>query len=168
MLQLFGERVKVTDEKEMNALESKGYGEREKGFILSPEEALYLTEKKLYSVKGTNGRKMAVDALMRHFSKRDKEFAMKYLVYKDMRTRGYTVKTGFKFGTHFRVYERGGKPGHDHATILIHCVPEEYVTKFTELSRAVRLTQNVRKKLVYAVVDKEGDITYYKIDRITP
>jgi tRNA-intron endonuclease len=167
MLQLFGNRVKVTDEKEMSALEGKGYGERNKGFVLSPEETLYLAEKKLFSVRGPKGRKMSLAALMRHFSK-DKDFPLKYMVFKDMRDRGYIVKTGFKFGSHFRVYARGERPGKGHALWLLHCVPEEFTAKFSDISRAVRLSQNVRKKMIYAVADKEGDITYYKIERITP
>lgn len=169
-MQLFGERIIVTDLKEMEELEKRGYGEKEgETLLLSPEEALYLVEKKLeFGVKNEKGRKMSYDSLIKHFLKIDKEFPMKYLVYKNIRDRGFIIKTGFKFGSHFRVYSRGDKPGKGHAIWLIHCVPEEYIAEFPVISRAVRLAQNVRKKMIYAVVDKEGDITYYKIERITP
>ncbi len=93
---------------------------------------------------------------------------MKYTVYRDLKDRGFCVKTGFKFGSHYRLYSRGDKPGKGHAIWLVHAVPEEYTVQFQVISRAIRLAQNVRKKMIYAVVDKEGDITYYKFDRITP
>ncbi len=32
---------------------------------------------------------------------------MVLIAYRDLRNRGFIVKSGFKFGTHFRVYERG-------------------------------------------------------------
>lgn len=170
MPQLFGERIIVTEKEAVEELEKRGYGEREgETLLLSPEEALYMVEKKLeFPIKSDKGRKMSYEALMKHFQKKDKEFPMKYLVYRDIRDRGFVIKTGFKFGSHFRVYSRGDKPGKGHAIWLVHCVPEEYTAEFPVISRAVRLAQNVRKKMIYAVVDKEGDITYYKIERITP
>lgn len=170
MLQIFGERVMVTDPDLIEELEKRGYGEKEaKKLLLSPEEALYLVEKKIdVEVKSESGRKVGESWLRRYFTKLDKDFPRKYLVYRDMRNRGFCIKTGFKFGSHFRIYSRGDKPGKGHAIWLIHCVPEEYVAEFPRISRAVRLAQNVRKKMIYAVVDKEGDITYYKIERMTP
>ncbi len=39
-----------------------------------------------------------------------------------MRNRGYIIKTALKFGADFRVYDRGVKPGEDHARWIIHRV----------------------------------------------
>ncbi len=163
-------RVIVTDPELAEELEQKGYGEKEKDkLILSPEEALYLVEKrKNFSVQDEKGKELSFEQLLKKLSRLDKEFGRKYLVFKDLRDRGFCVRTGFKWGTHYRVYARGDRPGKGHAIWLVHVVPEEYKCSFPELSRAVRLAQNVRKKMIYAVLDKEGDITYYKIERITP
>lgn len=172
MPQLFGERVIVTEDEEdiIEELEKRGYGEKEgKELLLSPEEALYLIEKRMeFPLKNEKGRKVGKKFLMKYFMEQDPEFSRKYLVYRNMRDRGFCLKTGFKFGSHFRVYSRGDRPGKGHAKWLIHCVPEEFTAELSQISRAVRLAQNVRKKMIYAVVDKEGDITYYKIERITP
>ncbi len=136
---------------------------------MSPEEALYLKEKrKSFVITDKRNKELSFEQLYKKFMKVDKEFGMKYLVYKDLRDRGFCVKTGFKFGSHYRVYARGDKPGKGHAIWLVHVVPEEYVIEFPLMSRAVRLAQNVRKKMIFAVVDKEADVTYYKIERITP
>ncbi len=163
------ERVLVREPEQMDELEKRGYGERDGSHVLlSPEEALYLTEKGELKVEGEKRKALDYDELMKYFSKLDKDFARKYLVFRDLKNRGFCVKTGFKFGSHYRVYARGEKPGSGHAVWLVHCIPEEFVCDFSDVSRAVRLAQNVRKKMIYAVLDKEGDITYYKIERMTP
>lgn len=162
--------VWITDEKESKELKAKGFGEdREGKMILSPEETLFLLEKrKSFNIENSKGTKFDFDALMKEFTKSDKEFPRKYLVYRDIRARGYIVKTGFKFGTHYRVYGRGVKPGQGHAIWLVHAVPEEFKCDFHTFSGKIRLAQNVRKKMIYALVDKEGDITYYKFERFSP
>jgi len=163
------ERVLVREPEQIEELEKRGYGERDGSHVLlSPEEALYLAEKGELKVEGERGKALGYNELMKHFSKLDKDFPRKYLVFRDLKNRGFCVKTGFKFGSHYRVYARGEKPGTGHAVWLVHCIPEEFVCDFSDVSRAVRLAQNVRKKMIYAVLDKEGDITYYKIERMTP
>jgi tRNA-intron endonuclease len=74
------------------------------------------------------------------------------------------AKTGFKFGSHFRVYKGGGIEGH--APFLVHVVPQGFTSTWTEISRAVRLAHSVRKHMLFS---RDGDqIDYVKIRRITP
>jgi len=168
------EKITVTDQELKKELQEKGYGEKTheeeiSDLVLSPEETLYLKEKrKDFKVKDPEGKELTKKELKKQFTTRNDEFPRKYAVYRDLRDRGFCVKTGFKFGSHFRVYKRGEKPGDGHAKWLVHAVPEEYECSFPELSRSVRLAQNVKKTMMYAIVDKEQDITYYKIKRITP
>lgn len=164
------ERVLVTDASVADELVSRGYGEKEGNqLLLSPEEALYLKEKRQdFPIENKSGKEMTYDAMWRTFLKLDKEFEMKYLVFRDLKDRGFCVKTGFKFGSHYRVYSRGDRPGKGHAIWLVHVLPEKAKIDVIVLSRAIRLAQNVRKKMIYAVVDKESNITYYRFDRITP
>jgi len=105
----------------------------------------------------------------------DDEFPQKYAVYSNLRERGFIVKSGFKFGTHFRVYPRGVNPykegpktQKEHTKWVVHAVPENYTLSYQEMSRAVRLAQNIRSKMLWAVVDSENEVTYYKMERITP
>ena len=42
-----------------------------------------------------------------------------YIVFRDLRNRGYIVKTGFKYGSEFRLYERGKSPGDGHSNYLV-------------------------------------------------
>ena len=73
-----------------------------------------------------------------------------------------------KFGPDYRTYERGTSVGKGHSKVLVHVVPEEYSCSLPELARAVRLATTVNKTMVYAVVDEEGDVTYYSVGRFKP
>ena len=109
-----------------------------------------------------------------YVEKNERNFHARFIVYSDLRERGFIVKTGFKFGCDFRVYARGvkikkgPKAAHEHTKWVVHAIPEEFSCSFPELSRAVRLAQNIRTEMIWAVVDSEGDVTYYGIKRITP
>jgi tRNA-intron endonuclease len=104
----------------------------------------------------------------------DERFAHRFRVYEDLRERGLLVRTGFKFGVDFRVYERGvklikgPKAAREHTKWIVFAVPEDFTQSFQELSRAVRLAHNIRAKMLWAVVDNEGDVTYYQITRHKP
>ena len=141
--------------------------------ILSPCEAMHLIERKKIVLK--DGRKkVKKKKFFEKACEMDKEFPQKYTVYKDLRERGFLVRTGFKFGTHFRVYDRGvklkkgPKSAKEHTKWIVHAIPEKAQYSYSELSRAVRLAQNIRTHLIWAVVDEENDVTYYEIVRITP
>lgn len=104
----------------------------------------------------------------------DKRFPHRYRVYEDLRERGLLVRTGFKFGCDFRVYERGvqlkkgPKSAREHTKWIVFAVPEDFTCSFQELSRAVRLAHNIRARMLWAIVDNEGDCTYYQITRHKP
>lgn len=71
--------------------------------------------------------------------------------YVHLRGRDLFVKTGFKFGTHFRVYDK--HPDESHAPWLVHAVAAGWATTWPELSRAVRLAHGVRKTMLFAIPD---------------
>jgi tRNA-intron endonuclease len=140
-------------------------------------EAAYLCEKgkiKVFVKEDEKKRKIEFLELLEIGSKNVHQFHPQFIVYRDLRERGYLVKTGYKFGAHFRVYERGvklkrgPKAPHEHTKFVVHAVPEESAFSLPEMSRAVRLAHNIRATFVWAVVDREGDVTYYEIKRLTP
>ncbi|MBI2076713.1 MAG: tRNA-intron lyase [Candidatus Aenigmarchaeota archaeon] len=114
------------------------------------------------------------EQLFTHATSLDKRFPEKYRVYEDLRERGLLVRTGFKFGCDFRVYERGvqlkkgPKSAKEHTKWIVFCVPEDYTMSFQELSRSVRLAHNIRARMLWAIVDNEGDCTFYAITRHKP
>ncbi len=150
------------------------YGKiKDDNLVLSLCEALHLVERGKIRIK-IGKKETQKDELYTVFSEADKEFPQKYAVYKDLRERGFLVRTGFKFGTHFRVYDRGvelkkgPKTPKEHTKWIVHAVPEGFTCSYQELSRAVRLAHNIRAKMLWAIVDEEKDATYYKIERMTP
>ncbi len=145
------------------------YGKINDGRLeLAPSEITHLVERELVDVDET------FDTLYDYYSEMDNEFSEKYAAYSDLRERGLIVKTGFKFGAHFRVYERGVNPykdekgRKDHTKFVVHAVRENKEMSFQEMSRAVRLASNIRAKMLWAVVDSEKDVTYYKVQHTTP
>ncbi len=117
---------------------------------------------------------MTFQDLFMHACSLDKRFPHRYRVYEDLRERGLLVRTGFKFGTDFRVYDRGvqlkkgPKGAKEHTKWIVFCVPEDFTMSFQELSRSVRLAHNIRARMLWAIVDNEGDCTYYIIQRMKP
>ena len=117
---------------------------------------------------------MSFAELYEHATRLDKRFPHRYRVYEDLRERGLLVRTGFKFGCDYRVYERGvqlkkgPKSAKEHTKWIVFCVPEDFTMSFQELSRSVRLAHNIRARMLWAVVDNEGDCTYYQITRHKP
>jgi len=85
-----------------------------------------------------------------------------YKVYKDLRDRGLIVKSGFKYGTHFRVYENSME---EHSRYLVHLIPEK--EEIQKISRAVRVAHGVRKTLLLAH-NLNGKIVYFSISWIRP
>jgi tRNA-intron endonuclease len=178
--ELVENRVVVWDPKSVEMYDESGYGKPlpEEGpnrLELELVEALYLLEKGKLKVRA-KGKKRALkfEDLMKSGAEQVNQFHPQFMVYRDLRERGYLVKTGFKFGAHFRVYERGvklkrgPKAAHEHTKFVVHCVPEESAFSLPEMSRAVRLAHNIRATFVWAVLDKEGSPTYYIIQRLTP
>ncbi len=163
---LSGTKVIIGENEAKSFLKEKGFGEAVGSrYEISLIEALYLLENEKIQI--TDGKKsLKFEDLLKIGNKVEGNFYAKYSVYSDLRTRGLLVRTGLKFGTDFRVYERGSNIKSGHSRYLVHVVPEEYTCSFPEIARAIRLSQNVNKGMIYAIVDEEGDITYYQIDRI--
>jgi tRNA-intron endonuclease len=180
--ELIENRVIIWDRSAAILYDESGYGkplpeDNPNRLELDLIEATYLLEKgkiKIFTKENGKKKKVDLDELMRIGSERVNQFHPQLIVFRDLRDRGYLVKTGYKFGAHFRLYERGvklkrgPKAPHEHTKAIVHCVPEESAFSLPEMSRAVRLAHNIRATMWWAVVDKEGDVTYYQITRITP
>jgi len=86
-------------------------------------------------------------------------FESHYIVYKDLRDKGYVVTPGIKFGSDFAVYERG--PGIDHAPFIISVKSQMDSMGPFEIVRAGRLATTVRKQFIIShPKNKKGDIDY--------
>ena len=135
---------------------------------LSLLEALYLYEKKRLDLRSEAGRKMTFESYVRKARKVEPNFWIRYSVFKDIRNRGYIIKTALKFGADFRVYDRGVKPGEDHAIWVVYPVHEGETLTWHEFSAKNRVAHSTKKKLLLAIVDEELDISYYEVGWVRP
>ena len=163
---LLNDRVIVKDENAHNLYNKRYYGNlTDSGLELSFIEALFLLTKnkiEIYDDDKLITKEDLTDII------RQKHIFSHYLVYKDLRIRGYIIKTGFKYGSDFRIYERGHAPGDGHSNFLAKILSEEQEIKVRDFSSYVRVAHGVRKTLLLAVVDDEYDITYYDIEWTKP
>ena len=128
----------------------------------SLSEALFLTEKG--KIKVFHKKKwLPFKELIRKVYSNDKRINIKYPVFKDLREKGYVVKTALKFGADFRVYDRGSKPGEEHAKWIVFADHESGKFTWHEFSAKNRVAHSTKKALLLAIVDEEGDVSYYEV-----
>ena len=146
------------------------YGEPldNKKFQYSLIEALYLMERGKFIVVDDKNKKIDFDGFVKKARKIEPTFWVRYSVFKDLRKRGYIVKTALKFGADFRVYDRGVKPGEDHARWVVFPVSEGENLTWYEFAAKNRVAHSTRKRLMLAIVDAEGDCTFYEVRWIRP
>lgn len=93
--------------------------------------------------------------------KRRPDFPLMYQVYEDWRLRGFVVKSGFKFGTHFRLYMPGASPVKEgeewvHSRHVIHVFPRRAKMIISEWARAIRVAHSVKKTFILAIPGRSG------------
>ncbi|MEW5996459.1 MAG: tRNA-intron lyase [Candidatus Micrarchaeota archaeon] len=118
-------------------------------------ETLYLLKKGILAVPDSSFKK-----ILSHAERRIHFFQEMYEVYEDWREKGFVVKTGFKFGSHFRIYFPGASPvkGGEwaHSKHVLHVFPRKSKLLISEWSRAIRLAHSVKKTFILAVPGKKA------------
>ncbi len=84
------------------------------------------------------------------------DFPLMYQVYEDWRLHGFILKTGFKFGTHFRLYFPKASPTREvekwvHSRHVIHVFPRRNKMIISEWARAIRVAHSVKKTFILAI-----------------
>ncbi|WGM89897.1 MAG: tRNA-intron lyase [Candidatus Bathyarchaeum tardum] len=148
-------------------LSAKGYGNTENNKLeLTSCEALYLLSKGIIEVKDSKNKEIIVfEDLLKRFQAVDKDAWVRYLIYRDLRSRGYVAREGFGKDIDFRLYERGDY-GKGTAKHLIFGIQEGQPVTLEKLARTQRYTQNLKKNLVLAVINRRGEIVYYSLSEL--
>jgi tRNA-intron endonuclease, archaea type len=163
------ERVISEEEEARNLYGQSRFGEiKESKIHYSLVEALYLMQKGILDVYDGRKKRLKQDEFIRKARKVEPNFWIRYVVYKDMRSRGYIIKTALKFGADFRVYDRGIKPGEDHAKWILYPIHESSTMTLYEFAAKNRVAHSTRKRLLLAIVDEEDSCTYYDISWTRP
>ena len=109
---------------------------------------------------GLKIREMQEKDVLKAMVERNPDFEEMYEVYEDWRMRGFVLKSGFKFGTHFRIYFPGAAPTKSgewvHSKHVIHVFPRKKRMIIAEWARAIRVAHSVRKTFILAIPGKKS------------
>ena len=123
--------------------------EFESPLILDLIESCYLMQHNQLHVRTRSHQKVSTRKIKAMCRKVYSDFDRKYLVFQDLRDKGYIVSPGIKFGCDFAVYERG--PGIDHAPYLIEVYKRKELVTATGIVLAGRLATTVKKQFILAI-----------------
>lgn len=163
-----GDAIVSSTQDAFSLFEKSCFGEKKRNRIeYAPIEVIFLVETERMEVF-SGKKKLNEDYLFKKFKKTDKKLETKYVVFHDLRKKGYIVKTALKFGAEFRVYEKGVKPGDDHAKWVLYSVKESDQLNWYDFAAKNRVAHSTQKHLLLGVVDNEGDVSYYEVGWVRP
>jgi tRNA-intron endonuclease, archaea type len=162
---LDGEDVRAVERDRFGELEESGYGTREgQELLLRDYEALYLVYGKKLVLEDKSGKPISFEKLAELAQKKAGDSWTKFVIYRDLRSRGYIVREGFGFGTDLRVYERGDYPKKP-AKYVVFALDEGIEKGMDELQKSVKEMAKMGKEAIIAVIERRGEVIYYKVSR---
>tara|TARA_B100000686_G_scaffold82037_1_gene88576 strand:- start:671 stop:1246 length:576 start_codon:yes stop_codon:yes gene_type:complete len=162
---LINEKTVVINPKMQNILTERGFGESDNGsLILDSFETLYLLYNNKLELKKVN-KLIVFEELIQKYLQKNDDILIRFLLYRDLRTKGYVVKDGFGFGSDFRVYERGNY-GLKDAKFVIFAFNEGTQQKIGKLYKNIEAITKMGKEPIIAVIERRGEIIYYKINKM--
>ncbi len=157
--------VRMTERDRFGELEESGYGAKEgKELLLRDYEALYLVYVKKLVLEDPTGKPITFEKLAELAQKKAGDSWTKFVIYRDLRSRGYIVREGFGFGTDLRVYERGDYPKKP-AKYVVFALDEGIEKGMADLQKSVREMAKMGKEAIIAVIERRGEVIYYKVSR---
>jgi tRNA-intron endonuclease len=157
--------VHVIEQERFGELEEGGYGSKEGKFlVLKDYEALYLAHVERLQLKDGSGKTVSFEKMAEITQKEARDAWTKFMVYRDLRSRGYVVREGFGFGTDLRVYERGDYPKKA-AKYVVFALDEGIEKRINDLQRSVKEMARMGKEAIIAVIERRGEVIYYKVNR---
>ncbi len=134
--------------------------------LLTFYEGLYLKDKGFLEILNDKGDNVDFKEVLQCYESVDENAWAKYLIYRDLRGRGYVVREGFGLGVDFRVYEKG-EYGKGSAKYLILSMQEGKPLALEDLINAMMQSQSLKKELILAVMNRRGEIVYYSVSQLT-
>jgi len=151
---------------EASDLISRGYGTLgRKYLILEDVEALYLVFNGKLRVF-EDSREISFDQLVERFSKHNSYILPQFLVYRDLRSKGYVVRLGYGETIDFLVYDKGDYPEKP-AKFRVIGVDEGIPIRIEKLIDILNFTLINKKELKIAVIERRGEVVYYTLESFT-
>ena len=159
-------RVVVPALRESNSLYQNGYGSLlgEEGVLtLTACDTLFLVERGKLSVVCEETREvLSFNELLTRFMVLDKLIWTRYLVFRDLRTKGFVVREGYGLGVDFLVYERGAF-GKKPPKYMVFGLWEGEPKRMGELVDVLKFAIEKGKIIKLAVIDRRGEVVYYTL-----
>jgi len=151
----------LKDKEYIQKLYSSGFGSmRGEVLKLDPLEVLYLVYTNRARVL-ENGKEIPFKTLVRMFQKNYSDIWIKFLIYHDLRQRGFITMKGYTTGLELRVAEK--KAEKNRPKTIVFGLVEGRKVKFSSIRFMIDRAMSLGKNVVLAIVDKEGNITYYTV-----
>jgi len=159
--------VTVEQSDRFGELEEGGYGDRQgKAVRLKDFEALYLIYSGKMVLNDPKGHSVTFEELAKASQLKVRDSWTKFIIYRDLRSRGYVVKDGFGFGTDLRVYERGDFPAKA-AKFVVFALDEGTEKSLGDLRDSVKQIVKMGKEAIVAVIERRGEVIYYRVTKAT-
>ena len=161
-----GEKIIIPTQGEADSLYQDGYGRRlGTTLALTPSEALYLVERERLSVIDETKKKiLSFQEILDRELEKNMLLWTTYIIYRDIRGRGFVAKTSADQPSTFLVYERGTyskKP----PCYEIHTIYEGMNETIGDLEVALKQSSESSRTLKLAVIDRRGEIVYYGLEK---
>ncbi|MEM3362151.1 MAG: tRNA-intron lyase [Candidatus Anstonellaceae archaeon] len=144
------------------------YKSEEKGSIMKLDifETIFLA--KHFGLKLEN---FSLDEVFKLAQSKIPDFEKFYQVYEDWRLNGFILKTGFKFGTHFRVYFPNFLPNNSnnlqHSKHVLEIFSKSSSQIIYKWARAIRVAHSVKKTFILAIEGQKKDIKQFSKPKYT-
>ena len=159
--------ITVSSPENAEELATRGYGTKQDSTLaIAYYEALYLHSRNIIQIQQTKTKKpLTFQQLLEHYKATDPNAWAKYLIYRDLRSRGYVAREGFGQGIAFRMYERG-QYGTATAKYLILGIQEGQPTTIENLAQTLKTAHSQKKELVLAVLNRRGEVVHYTLSQL--
>ncbi|MCD6279014.1 MAG: tRNA-intron lyase [Desulfurococcales archaeon] len=132
---------------------------------LSLLEVLYLAEAGILEVYRSN-RKLEINELVDFARSVMPAFDNLYPIYKELRSRGFIVRSALKYGADFAIYRT--RPGLEHAPFIVKVINFNDVVDPGDLVGWGRVAHSVRKYLLLAVTYPNNEWKYIMFKWLRP
>jgi len=126
--------------------------------------ALYIIDKGILDKYIESSHNVKFEDLISYYRRYDKNIFSKYLIFRDLTDRGYKVVEGYSDDIDLLVYDKGDYPDKP-ARIRIIGIEEGVDIPVRKILNELNLSIINKKQLVIAVIERRGEVVYYKVDR---
>lgn len=161
-------KVIVPAQNEADSLYQEGFGSKFEANVLRLEsfEVLYLQERgKISVIDEEKRRTLSFQELLFNYSESDEHIWTRYLIYRDLRGRGFVARGSSEGSVNFLIYERGSyfkkPPSH-----MAYTVSEGLHDTISSLEVALENAEKKDYSMKLAVVDRRGEVIYYSLSKM--